>query len=45
MPEQNGSSDQRHGPDYDSAEYRAYRRAVDRGDVSFHQVASACRVE
>ncbi len=41
MAEQNGSSDPRHGPDYDSAEYRAYRRAVDRGDVSFHQVASA----
>ena len=41
MAEQNGSSDPGHGPDYDSAEYRAYRRAVDRGDVSFHQVASA----
>ena len=41
MAEQNGSSDPSHGPDYDSAEYRAYRRAVDRGDVSFHQVASA----
>ena len=41
MAERNGSSDSRHGPDYDSAEYRAYRRAVDRGDVSFHQVASA----
>ena len=41
MAEQNGSPDPRHGPDYDSAEYRAYRRAVDRGDVSFHQVASA----
>ena len=41
MAEHNGSSDPRHGPDYDSAEYRAYRRAVDRGDVSFHQVASA----
>ncbi len=41
MAEQNGSSDPGRGPDYDSAEYRAYRRAVDRGDVSFHQVASA----
>ena len=41
MAEQNGSSDPTHGPDYDSAEYRAYRRAVDKGDASFHQVASA----
>ena len=41
MAEQNGSSDAGRGPDYDSAEYRAYKRAVDRGDVSFHLVASA----
>ena len=41
MAEQNGSSDLGRGPGYDSPEYRAYRRAVDRGDVSFHQVASA----
>jgi len=41
VAEQNGSSDPGRRPDYDSAEYRAYRRAVERGDVSFHQVASA----
>ena len=41
MAEQNGSSELGRSPDYDSAEYRAYRRAVDKGDVSFHQVASA----
>jgi hypothetical protein len=41
VAEQNGSSDAGRGPDYDSAEYRAYKRAVDRGDVSFHLVASA----
>ena len=41
MAEQNGSSDLGRGPGYDSPEYRAYRRAVERGDVSFHQVASA----
>jgi len=41
VAEHNGSSNPGRGPDYDSAEYRAYKRAVDRGDVSFHQVASA----
>jgi hypothetical protein len=41
VAEQNGSSDLGRGPGYDSPEYKAYRRAVERGDVSFHQVASA----
>jgi hypothetical protein len=41
MAERNGSSEARRGPDYGSPEYKAYKRAVDRGDVSFHQVASA----
>jgi hypothetical protein len=41
VAEQNGSSDLGRSPGYDSPEYKAYRRAVDKGDVSFHQVASA----
>jgi hypothetical protein len=41
MAEQNGASEAGRGPDYGSPEYKAYRRAVDKGDVSFHQVASA----
>src|SRR5919107_4994269 len=41
VAEQNGSSDRGRSPGHDSPEYKAYRRAVDRGDVSFHQVASA----
>jgi hypothetical protein len=41
VAEHNGSSDVGRGPGYDSPEYKAYRRAVEKGDVSFHQVASA----
>ncbi len=41
MAEQNGLSDLGRGPGYESPEYKAFRRAVVKGDVSFHQVASA----